>query len=40
MALAGVILCTIGLVASIGNAAIGAYLGATGQLHHYLKPLR
>jgi hypothetical protein len=30
-ALAGVILCTIGLILSVGNAAVGAYLGATGQ---------
>lgn len=34
MAKAGIILCTIGLVASVINAAIGAYLGATGQLHY------
>ena len=34
MATAGIVLCTIGLVASIANAAIGAYLGATGRLHH------
>jgi len=24
---------TVGLVLSTGNAALGAYLGATGQLH-------
>jgi hypothetical protein len=34
MATAGIVLCIIGLVASIANAAIGAYLGATGQLHY------
>lgn len=41
MAMAGLIICIIGLVISIINAAIGAYLGATGQnpfinrlLHH------
>ncbi len=34
MAIAGIVLCIIGLVASISNAAIGAYLGATGQLHY------
>jgi len=32
IAVAGVTLSIIGLVASIINAAIGAYLGATGQL--------
>lgn len=31
MARAGVILCIIGLVLSVINAAVGAYLGATGQ---------
>lgn len=31
MALAGLILCSIGLVAGLVNAGIGAYLGATGQ---------
>jgi hypothetical protein len=36
MATAGIVLCIIGLVATTANAAIGAYLGATGQLH-YLK---
>lgn len=36
MATAGVVLCIIGLVVTTINAAIGAYLGATGQLH-YLK---
>ena len=35
MATAGIVLCIIGLVASIANAAIGAYLGATGQLHYF-----
>jgi hypothetical protein len=34
MATAGIVLCIIGLVLSIANAAIGAYLGATGQLHY------
>jgi len=33
MAVAGIVLCIIGLVATTANAAIGAYLGATGQLH-------
>lgn len=32
MAKAGVTMCIIGLVLTIINAAIGAYLGATGQL--------
>lgn len=31
MAVAGVVLCIIGLVLSIMNMAIGAYMGATGQ---------
>jgi len=31
MATAGIVLCVIGLVLSLINAAIGAYLGATGQ---------
>jgi hypothetical protein len=31
MAIAGVVMCIIGLVATIINAAIGAYMGATGQ---------
>ena len=35
VATAGIVLCIIGLVLSIGNAAIGAYLGATGQLHYF-----
>ena len=35
MSTAGIVLCIIGLVASIANAAIGAYLGATGQLHYF-----
>ncbi len=34
MATAGIVPCIIGLVASIANGAIGAYLGATGQLHY------
>jgi hypothetical protein len=33
MATTGIVLCIIGLVLSTANAAIGAYLGATGQLH-------
>jgi hypothetical protein len=32
MATAGIALCILGLVASIINAAIGAYMGATGQM--------
>jgi hypothetical protein len=35
MATAGIVLCIIGLIATTGNAAIGAYLGATGQLHYF-----
>ena len=35
MATAGIVLCIIGLVLSTANAAIGAYLGATGQLHYF-----
>jgi hypothetical protein len=35
MATAGIVLCIIGLVLSTGNAALGAYLGATGQLHYF-----
>ncbi len=31
-AIAGVILCSIGLLLTLVNAAVGAYLGATGQL--------
>jgi len=31
MAIAGIVLCSIGLLASIVNASIGAYMGATGQ---------
>jgi hypothetical protein len=31
VATAGLVLCIIGLVLTTGNAAIGAYLGATGQ---------
>ncbi|MSR32072.1 MAG: hypothetical protein EXR99_11250 [Gemmataceae bacterium] len=31
LAVAGIVLSIIGLVATIANAAIGAYLGATGQ---------
>jgi len=36
IATAGIVLCIIGLVITTINAAIGAYLGATGQLN-YLK---
>ena len=32
MALAGIIMCAITLVLTLVNAALGAYLGATGQL--------
>ena len=35
-ATAGIVLCIIGLVVTTINAAVGAYLGATGQLN-YLK---
>ncbi len=35
IATAGIVLCIIGLVLSTANAAIGAYLGATGQLHYF-----
>lgn len=31
LALIGLVLCAIGLAASLGNMAWGAYLGATGQ---------
>ena len=31
MAIAGIVLCSLTLVASLINAVIGAYLGATGQ---------
>lgn len=31
MALVGIVTCTIGLVLTVANASIGAYLGATGQ---------
>jgi uncharacterized membrane protein len=31
MAIVGIILCSLGLIATLVNAAIGAYLGATGQ---------
>lgn len=31
MAIAGIVLCSLGLLASVVNAAVGAYLGATGQ---------
>ena len=32
-AIAGIVLCIIGLVFSTANAIYGAYLGATGQYH-------
>ena len=32
LAIAGIVLCIVGLVGSIANAAVGAYMGATGQL--------
>lgn len=32
MAIAGIIMCAITLVLTIVNSALGAYLGATGQL--------
>jgi hypothetical protein len=32
LAIAGLTMCIIGLVLTIANGAIGAYLGATGQL--------
>jgi hypothetical protein len=35
MATAGIVLSIIGLVLSTGNAALGAYMGATGQLHYF-----
>jgi hypothetical protein len=35
MATAGIVLCIIGIIATTANAAIGAYLGATGQLHYF-----
>jgi len=35
MATAGIVLCIIGLVLSTANAAIDAYLGATGHLHYF-----
>jgi len=41
MATAGVILCIIGGIASFVNAAIGAYLGITGQntlVNKFMKP--
>ena len=31
LAIAGIVLCSIGLLASVVNASIGAYMGATGQ---------
>lgn len=34
-ATAGLVLCIIGLVLTTANAAIGAYLGATGQLNYF-----
>jgi hypothetical protein len=35
MAVAGIVLSAIGLLLSVINAAIGAYLGATGQLRTF-----
>ncbi len=32
MAIAGIALCSLGLLVSLVNAALGAYMGATGQL--------
>lgn len=32
LAIAGIVLSVIGLILAVGNAAIGAYLGYTGQL--------
>ena len=32
MAIAGVVMCGIGLVLTVINSAIGAYMGVTGQL--------
>lgn len=32
IAIAGIILCSIGLLATIVNSILGAYMGATGQL--------
>jgi len=32
LAIIGIVLCSIGLLLTIGNALIGAYMGATGQL--------
>jgi membrane-bound ClpP family serine protease len=32
MAIAGVVMCIIGLVATIVNGSVGAYMGCTGQL--------
>jgi hypothetical protein len=31
MAIVGIVLCSLGLIATLINAAVGAYLGATGQ---------
>lgn len=33
MAIAGIVMCSITLLLTIGNSALGAYLGATGQLY-------
>jgi hypothetical protein len=33
VAMAGIVMSTIGLVLTLANAALGAYLGATGQLY-------
>jgi uncharacterized membrane protein len=31
MAIVGIVLSSLGLIATVANAAVGAYLGATGQ---------
>lgn len=33
MAIAGIIMCTLTLIFTIINSALGAYMGATGQLY-------
>jgi hypothetical protein len=35
IATAGIVLTIIGLVLTVINSAVGAYLGATGQLHYF-----
>jgi hypothetical protein len=39
MAIVGIVLCSVGLLGTVLNAAWGAYLGATGQ-HQLLNALR